>query len=117
MSKMILLHNARCSKSRIGLAHLQDRKADFEVREYLKEELSTKELITLFKALGGNPLESGALRKGEADFKANFKGKTLSLADWAEAVLTYPKLLERPILIKGDKAVIGRPAEAFDALL
>jgi arsenate reductase len=101
MSKMILLHNARCSKSRIGLAHLQDRKADFEVREYLKEELSTKELITLFKALGGNPLESGALRKGEADFKANFKGKTLSLADWAEAVLTYPKLLERPILIKG----------------
>jgi len=52
MSKMTLLHNARCSKSRIGLAYLQDAKADFEVREYLKEELSAKELIALFKALG-----------------------------------------------------------------
>lgn len=117
MSKMTLLHNARCMKSRQGLAYLQEAKANFEVREYLKDELSKKELIELLNNLGGNPLENGAIRKGEADFKSNFKGKTLSLEEWADAVSNYPKLLERPILIKGDKAVIGRPAEAFDTLL
>ena len=57
------------------------------------------------------------IRKGEADFKENFKGKDLSEDQWLDAMIKYPKLIERPIVIKGEKAVVGRPPENVKELL
>ncbi len=57
------------------------------------------------------------IRKGEADFKENYRGKTLSESEWIDAMVKFPKLMERPIVVKGDNAVIGRPPENVLTLL
>ena len=106
-NKIQIFHNPRCSKSREALSILQDNNKDLEVLEYLKMDLS-KELIeeTLVK------LKMSAfdlLRKGEADYKENIKGKDLSEEEVISLMVKYPKLIERPIVIKGNTAIIGRP--------
>ena len=108
---MILYHNPRCSKSRQALALLEENGAKFEIKDYLKEGLKTSEVQDLIKATGVDPLE-GFVRTKEAVFKElGLNGKELSNAQWAKTVAENPKLLERPILVKGKKAVIGRPPE------
>jgi arsenate reductase len=79
------------------------------VKEYLKEEITAKELKDVVKLLGIKAEE--LVRKTEADYKENFKGKDLNEEEWIKAMLDYPKLIQRPIIIKGNKAVIGRPTE------
>jgi len=106
---MKIYHNNRCSKSRDSFNLLTEKGIDFETIEYLKTPLNKKELEALLKKLA-IPAKD-LIRKGEADFKANFKGKELTEAQWIDAMVTYPKLIERPIVVKGDKAVIGRPIE------
>ena len=109
MTKIKIYHNPRCSKSRIGLGILQDAKVDFEIVKYLDEIPSEKELKEIIKKLGIKPME--LVRKGEKIWKENYKGKELSDAEIIKAMVENPKLIERPIVIKGDKAVIGRPSE------
>ena len=106
---MELIHNPRCSKSRQAKQILEDKGINFEVREYLKDELSENELSTILKKLDKSPQE--LLRKGEAVYKEQFKGKDLTDKEWIKAMVDNPKLIERPILINGDKAIIGRPPE------
>lgn len=106
---MKILHNNRCSKSRCALELLQDKGVDLEIVRYLDEPLSRTELKELLDKLK-LPLED-VIRKGEREYKENFKGKKLSENDWLEALVRFPKLLERPIVIKGDKAIIARPPE------
>ena len=106
---MKIYHNNRCSKSRDSFNLLTEKGIDFETIEYLKTPLNKKEIEALLKKLA-IPAKD-LIRKGEADFKANFKGKELTEAEWIDAMVTYPKLIERPIVVKGDKAVIGRPIE------
>lgn len=106
---MELIHNPRCSKSRQAKQILEDKGVQFEVREYLKEELNQEELSTILQKLGKEPQD--ILRKGEAVYKENFKGKELSKEDWINAMVENPKLIERPILINGDQAIVGRPPE------
>ena len=106
---MKIYHNNRCSKSRDSFNLLTEKGIDFETIEYLKTPLNKKELEALLVKLA-IPAKD-LIRKGEADFKANFKGKELTEAQWIDAMVTYPKLIERPIVVKGDKAVIGRPIE------
>ena len=106
---MKFYHNPRCSKSRQSLQILQDNNADIEIVEYLKTNPTKQEITEIVKKLGMSPLE--LIRKGEADFKDNFKGKDLSDEQWIDAMVRFPKLMERPIFVKGDKAVIGRPPE------
>lgn len=112
---MKILHNNRCSKSRCGLQILEDSGAKFEVVNYLDNPLSAAELESLLKKL--NMPAEAIIRKGEKDFKENFKGKTLSEQEWIAAMVKFPKLIERPIVIKGDKAVVGRPPENINSLL
>ena len=102
-------HNPRCSKSRIGLQLLQDRNIDVEVIEYLKDVPTINELQELIKLIGISP--ENLLRKGEQAYKDNLKGKNLSDQEILEAMVRFPKLIERPILISSNKAVIGRPPE------
>lgn len=117
MAEWTILHNNRCRKSREGLAFLEEQGVEHSVREYLKEPLSAEEVKALIEQLGIDPLQDGLIRKGEADFKEHFKGKTLSPEEWAQAIAEYPKLLERPILVGDKGAAIGRPLENFAKLL
>ena len=106
---MKIYHNPRCSKSRDSFNLLTEKGLSFETVEYLKTPLTKEELTELLSKLG---IPAKALiRKGEAAFKENFKGKELSEEQWIDAMLAYPKLIERPIVVKGNKAVIGRPIE------
>lgn len=104
-----IYHNPRCRKSREALALLQEKGIEPEIIEYLKEVPSIDALDVLFKKIGMEPLEG--IRKGEADFKEHFKGKDLSRTEWLQAIHDYPKLLERAVVVNGDKAVIARPPE------
>lgn len=111
----IIYHNPRCTKSRQGLAYLSENGIDPIIKEYLKEELSKEELRDVIKHLGIKPEE--LVRKTEADFKENFKGKSLSDEEWIDAMIKFPKLIQRPIILHGDKGVIARPTERIDELL
>ena len=112
---MKIYHNPRCRKSREGLAILEESGKSFEIVEYLKEIPTAEELKDVISKLG-IPAER-LLRKGEVDYKENFKGKALSDDEWIEAMIQYPKLIERPIVINGDKAVIGRPPEDIRGII
>ncbi len=112
---MKIYHNNRCRKSREGLAVLEELKQDFEIVNYLETPPTAKELKEILNMLGMKPLE--LVRKNEAIWKEQFKGKVLSDDAILAAMSTYPKLIERPIIIKGAKAVIGRPAENIQKLL
>jgi len=104
---MKIYHNPRCSKSRQSLQLLQDKGINPEIIEYLKTPPSVDEITELIAMLGIKP--EALIRKGEAVFKENFKGKTLTDQQWIEAMAKFPKLIERPIVVEGKKAVIGRP--------
>lgn len=110
-----IYHNPRCSKSREGLAILEASGKPFEVIKYLEDVPTKDELKRVLKLLSIAPIE--LIRKNEATWKEKFKGKTLSDDEIVEAMITYPKLMERPIVIQGNKAVIGRPPEKILELL
>ncbi|MFN5416624.1 MAG: arsenate reductase (glutaredoxin) [Flavobacteriia bacterium] len=105
--KITIFHNPRCSKSRESLDLLSNSNCEIEIVEYLKDVPSVKDLKAIVKILGLKPQD--LIRKSEEEFKVHFQGKTLSDAEWIKAMVKYPKLIERPIVIKGNKAVIGRP--------
>jgi arsenate reductase len=106
---MKIYHNSRCSKSRRTLDIITEKCKDVTIIEYLKNPLSKEEIKGLLQKLGIPAAE--LIRKGEAEFKENYKGKNLTENEWLNAMVKYPKLIERPILVVGDKAVIGRPPE------
>jgi len=112
---MKIYHNNRCRKSREGLAVLEKLNQDFEIVNYLETPPTVNELKNLLKKLGMKPIE--LVRKNEAIWKEQFKGKELSDEAIIAAMSTYPKLIERPIIVKGSKAVIGRPVENIQKLL
>jgi arsenate reductase (glutaredoxin) len=102
-------HNPRCRKSREALSILEEHTDDIEIVEYLKEPPSEVELKRIIGLLGIDAIE--LVRKGEDDFKINFKGQDLPEGEWIKAMVKYPKLIERPIILKGNRAIIGRPPE------
>ncbi|WP_299117083.1 arsenate reductase (glutaredoxin) [uncultured Winogradskyella sp.] len=106
-----IYHNPRCSKSRQGLALLEASDKDFEIIKYLDRTPTESELLEIIKLLGISPID--LVRKNEAIWKSNYKGKTLSDKQIITAMVTHPKLIERPIVINGNKAVVGRPPEAI----
>ena len=106
---MKIYHNPRCSKSRQTLSLIKETGAEVEIIEYLNAIPSEKELSDIITLLGITPEK--LLRKGESDYRVNFKGKTLSDSEWINAMIKYPKLIERPIVVSGNKAILGRPPE------
>ncbi len=109
MNDLSILHNPRCGKSRNTLAIINDKNLDVEVIEYLKTPPTASELKGIIKKLGIKPEE--LIRKGESIFKENYKGKQLNDDEWIDAMVANPILIERPIVIKGNLAIIGRPPE------
>lgn len=113
---MLIYHNPRCRKSREGLQYLRDNNVEPEIVEYMKTPLKEKELMNLSKKLGLRPKEF--IRRQEKDYKdLLLKEKLNNDAALFSAMASHPKLIERPIVVNGDKAVLGRPAENIKVLL
>jgi len=106
---LTIYHNPRCGKSRQTLKLIEENNAKVEVIQYLKTPPTFDELKGLIEKLGIRPEE--LIRKGEAIFKEKYKGKKLSDVEWTTAMVENPILIERPIVVNGEKAVIGRPPE------
>lgn len=115
MKKVTLYYNPRCSKCREALCMLEDKGVKADIIEYLKTPPTEKELKDLLKKLDLKPNE--IIRKKEPLFEAKFKNKKLSDAEWIKVLCKNPILIERPIAIDGNKAVIGRPPERVIDLL
>lgn len=106
---LIIYHNPRCAKSRETLALIEQRGIKPQIVEYLKTPLTHDELKSIIKKLGIKVQE--IIRKKEPLFIEMYKGKELSDEKWIEILVKNPVLIERPIIVKGDQAVIGRPPE------
>jgi arsenate reductase (glutaredoxin) len=113
--RLVLLHNPRCSKSRAARALLEERGAHFEERRYLEQPLDRAELEDLRARLGRPPGEW--VRRGEADFREAGLDASASDAALLDAMARRPILIERPILVRGRRAVVGRPPESLLELL
>jgi len=106
-----IFHNPRCSKSRTTLALLQEQGIDPEIRLYLESPLSADELRSILKKLGITPRE--LMRKGEAEYREqNLKDEALTDDDLILAMVSTPKLIERPIVLANERAALGRPPES-----
>lgn len=110
-----IYHNNRCTKSRQALQELESSDQAFEVIYYLETPPSKIQLEELIRKLDIKPFE--LIRKGEKTYTENYKGKTLSDSEWIDVMVEKPILIERPIVISGDKAVVARPTERIRELL
>ena len=110
MSDFIIYHNPRCSKSRQTLEILDQHDLETEIVLYLDNPPSAEEIASILNKLELSPRD--ILRKGEDAYKElNLKNDKLTNKDLINFMVENPKLIERPIVIRGDKAVIGRPPE------
>lgn len=105
----VIYHNPRCSKSREALALLRQRGIEPRIVEYLQTAPTEAELREVILRLKIKPQD--LLRRGEDVFKEKFSGRNLSNEECITAMADYPILIERPIVIHGERAVIGRPPE------
>lgn len=115
MPRATIYHNPKCSKSRGALALLEQHGVDATVIEYLKTPPTAAELRSLVVKLGIEPEQ--LVRKGEDVYKQHYAGKTLSAEEWIAAMVRHPILIERPIVVVGSRAVLGRPPENVAQLL
>ena len=115
MKTIQIYHNPRCSKSRAGLALLKEKGIDVEVVRYLDTPPTAEALTTLLQKLGMKP--RALMRTKEAIYKELGLKDVEDEARLIEAMAAHPKLIERPIVVRGDRAVIGRPLENIEALL
>ncbi|QLE02946.1 arsenate reductase (glutaredoxin) [Galbibacter sp. BG1] len=110
-----IYHNPRCKKSREGLQIVEESGKEYEVVKYLEDVPSEKELREILNCLDIKPIN--LVRKNETVWKENYKNKSLTDDEVIEAMLANPKLIERPIVMKNDVAVIGRPPENIKGIL
>lgn len=110
-----IYHNPRCRKSREGLEILKNSVERFEIKEYLKEPPTEKEMEDLLEKLQMAPIQ--LVRQNESIWKEKYKGKDLSDKELIRIMSKNPKLIERPIVIKENKAVIGRPPSNIEKII
>ena len=111
---MKIYHNPRCRKSREGLAILEEARVEHEIIDYLNNPPSEEEIRELLSKLNMDAIE--LVGQNEAVWKEKFKGRDLSSEEIIRAMADHPKLIERPIVVEGNKAVIGRPPEKINSL-
>jgi len=110
-----IYHNPRCRKSRAGLALAEQKDAQLDVIDYIKNGLSTDALYEIIETTGLRPFD--LIRQQEDVFKKELKGKQLSDQEWIAAIVANPKLLKRPIIINNNKGVWADPPENLNAIL
>jgi len=107
-------HNPRCKKSRAGLEYVKNKTSDVEVIEYLKNPLTEDRLKKLLMKLNKKPHDM--IRTQEAIYRSDFKGRNFTEDEWIKIMVENPKLIQRPIVVKNNKAVWGDPVEEIDTL-
>ena len=110
-----IYHNPRCGKSREGLQILEKSGKDFEVVKYLENVPSFDELKSIIEKLGIKSID--LVRQKEKIWIENFKGKTMSDDETISAMISNPILIERPIVVNGNKVAIGRPPQNIAEIL
>lgn len=109
-----IYHNSRCRKSRAGLQYLEDKGVEFEIVEYLKNGISEEELKDVLIKMNVRPAE--IIRTQEDIYKKQFKNKNFTDEEWIKILLENPKLIKRPLVVKGYKAVWADPPEDMEKL-
>ena len=110
-----IYHNPPCRKSRETLELIREAGHEPEIIEYLQNPPTESELIELLEGMDKKPLE--LIRKGEEIFKSKYKGKSFADAEWIKIMVENPKLIERPIVVKGKEVILGRPPENVKDIL
>ena len=113
--KVIIYHNPRWGKSRDSVRILEEKKIKYEIIEYLKSPLDINELKKILEILDLKPID--IIRKSESEYKDNNIGLIEDDNKILEAILKHPKILQRPIILNGEKGVIGRPPESILSIL
>ncbi len=115
MEKINIYHKPTCSTSRKGLKYLQEKGVEFNIIKYYETPFTKNKLKTLLKKM--NMKAEDLLRKREKAYKElDFKNKKYTQAEIIEFMVNNPNLIERPMVEKGDKAVLARPTEKIDEL-
>jgi len=109
-----IYHNPRCRKSRAGLAYLEGKGVEFEQVEYLKNPIDEEELKDILIKMNVRPTE--IIRTQEDIYKKQFKDKNFTDEEWIKILLENPKLIQRPIILRGYKAVWADPPEKMEKL-
>ena len=109
-----IYHNPRCRKSRAGLQYLEEKGVEFELVEYLKNGITEEELKEVLIKMNVGPTE--IIRTQEDVYKKQFKGKNFTDEEWIKILIENPKLIKRPIIVKGYKAVWADPPENMEKL-
>ena len=112
---MKIYHNPRCAKSRAGLKYLEKKGFDVEIKNYLDDGLTTAELRNIIDKTGLKPFD--LVRIQEEDYKTHLKGKKLTDDQWIASLVKFPKLLQRPIVLNGDRAIIANPPEEIEKIV
>jgi arsenate reductase (glutaredoxin) len=110
-----IYHNPRCRKSRAGLVFLNTKNIDFETVEYMKKSLSASEILSILKK-SGSKIED-LIRKKEDEYNTFIKGKQLTENELIDLIVSFPNLLQRPIVTTDTKAVIADPPELINNIL
>ena len=108
MTSTIIYHNPKCSKSRKTLEYMKDKNIKPIIKLYLQEDITEKEIKDIVKMLCIKPIE--LVRQHEEEFKS-YINKDLSDEEVFNLLIKYPKLIERPIVVSDNKAILGRPPE------
>ena len=108
MRSIIIYHNPRCSKSRKTLEYIKDKNINPIIKLYLEEDITEKEIKNIVKMLGIKPIE--LIRQQEEEFK-DYKNKDLNDEEVFNLLIKCPKLIERPIVVSDNRAILGRPPE------
>ena len=107
--KFTIYHNPRCRKSREAIQLLEKKKLNFKVVKYLEQNFDKKSLGKVLNIIGKKP--SDALRKNEEIWKKQLNVENIGEDEILELMIQYPKLIERPIVVYGDKGIMARPLE------
>ncbi|TDS55325.1 arsenate reductase (glutaredoxin) [Myroides indicus] len=110
-----IYHNPRCSKSREGLCFLEQHGIEHKIIKYLDDNISEIELKSILKKLNYQPIQ--LVRTKEALWKDNFADKDLNYDEIIKIMTENPRLIERPIIINGDKAIVARPIEKIKEII
>ncbi len=112
---MKIYHNPRCSKSRQTLSLIEEKNKEIEIIEYLKTPANVEEVESILEKLGIKAID--LVRKKEQIWIEDYKGRDLTDKKIIEAIVQNPKIMERPIVIDGNKAIIGRPPENVSTIM
>jgi len=110
-----IYHNPKCAKSRAGLNYIKEKGLEYQVIEYMKDILSRKELKDLLMKLNKSPKE--IIRTQEDVYEEKFRSKNFTDEEWITILIENPKLIQRPIVVTGYKAILAQPADEIDRLL